>query len=274
MGALHRGHISLMKLASAQNDFVVATIFVNPTQFAPTEDLDRYPRTLEKDIDLMTTEQAGVNFVFAPSSPKEMYPAGCVTRVEIPTMQSTHEGQSRPGFFSGVATVVSKLFNIVRPTRAYFGQKDAMQCIAIKRMVRDLNFPIDVIIGETMREPDGLAMSSRNIYLSPDERKRAPLLYKALSKGKQLYLGGERDAQKITAAALQVLDEAKHQPPVMTPQYLSLADASFGHEVKNIEEESEGAILSAAVFLGSTRLIDNVVLPPPKQIRQNHVGQL
>lgn len=259
MGALHRGHTSLMTRAAAENDVVVATIFVNPTQFGPNEDLARYPRTLEKDVDLIAKEGARVDVVFAPGNPAEIYPPGFSTRVDVAAMDATLEGKARPGHFSGVTTVVAKLFNIIRPTNAYFGQKDAMQCVAIKRLVRDLNFPVNVVIGDTVREADGLAMSSRNMYLSPVERRRATVLYRALSKGKDMYLSGERRAEKIISAAQAVLD-VQEDPPIKT-QYLSLADAAFGNEVQVVDSKGEGGILSGAILLGSTRLIDNVLLP-------------
>jgi len=205
MGYLHKGHLSLVEAARKENDVVVVSIFVNPTQFGPNEDYNRYPRDLERDLRLL--EPIGVDYVFNPSV-EEMYPAMYSTYVEEVELSKYLCGASRPGHFRGVCTVVTKLFNIVKPTKAYFGQKDAQQFRVLRRMVRDLNMDVEMIEMPIVREEDGLAMSSRNVYLSPEERKEATRLYKSLLKAKELIESGERDVQKIKSEMLKILDQS------------------------------------------------------------------
>lgn len=277
MGALHAGHISLISHALPHSDALFCSIFVNPTQFGVGEDFDKYPRDVAKDVlaieqglSAAAAAQGGGGrdveaVVFAPSV-RELYGDRFSTRVDIGLMADTSEAHARPQFFSGVATVVSKLFNITQPHRAYFGQKDALQCVAVRRLVEDLNFGLEVVVCDTLREADGLAMSSRNVYLSAEERKRAPILYKALCAGRSRYLDGERSAQEIIKATKEALEKGEDWwaagPPRPEVQYVSIADAGFGHELDYIDPKGPGAFLSTAVRLGSTRLIDNVVLPP------------
>ncbi|KAI8912305.1 hypothetical protein DFJ77DRAFT_501867 [Powellomyces hirtus] len=260
MGALHAGHVSLAKLARQQCDKVVASIFVNPAQFAPTEDLAKYPRTQERDVEMLAEQ--GVDVIFIPAV-KEMYPAGIVldvsdqrgTFVEVKGKSHQMEGSIRPHFFRGVATVVTKLFNIMQPTKAYFGQKDAQQCAVIRSMVRDLFVPTEIVVGETMREKDGLAMSSRNRYLSPEERAIAPVLYKALSAGAAAFHEkGITRKDELVAIAKGIIEtqEGVHL------EYLSLADPFSLEELDSIG--LNGAIFSGAVRVGKTRIIDNCLL--------------
>ncbi|KAJ3012949.1 pantothenate synthase [Thoreauomyces humboldtii] len=261
MGALHAGHASLASLARGTCDRVVASIFVNPAQFAPTEDLAVYPRTQDADVALLGSR--GVDLIFAPTV-KEMYPAGIVldvsgqrgTFVEVRGKSHQMEGSVRPHFFRGVATVVTKLFNIIQPDKAFFGQKDAQQCAVIRSMVRDLFVPTKIVVGDTVREDDGLAMSSRNRYLSPEERAVAPILYKALSAGLAAYRGPEsvtsrEELIRIAKAIVEKQDGAKLE-------YLSVADPFSLEEVDNVG--SDGAIFSGAVKVGKTRIIDNILL--------------
>ncbi|ORY49145.1 Pantoate-beta-alanine ligase [Rhizoclosmatium globosum] len=248
MGALHQGHLSLAKTAKQDCDKVVASIFVNPAQFAPTEDLDRYPRTFENDVKLLST--VGVDAVFAPSV-QEMYPAGITldvskqtgTFVEVKGKSHMLEGSVRPHFFRGVATVVTKLFNVIQPHKAFFGQKDGQQCAVIRTMSRDLLIPTEIVVCQTIRETDGLAMSSRNRYLSVEERETAPVLYRALRAAEVLFEGGERDANVLREVAGKILKESG--VPV---EYLS---GKIG---------KDGAMMSGAVRIGKTRIIDNVLL--------------
>jgi pantoate--beta-alanine ligase len=257
MGALHSGHTSLANLARKQCDIVVASIFVNPAQFAPTEDLSKYPRTFEDDVKLLQSEN--VDVVFAPSV-KEMYPAGIplvVTEqvgsfVTVQGKSHQMEGSIRPHFFRGVATVVSKLFNIIEPTTAYFGQKDVQQCSVVKTMVRDLHFPIKIEVGETIRESDGLAKSSRNRYLNEEERDLAPCLYAGFKETLKLFESGERDRDRLLKVCK---DKITQRGGVI--EYISLADPLGLEEVTTI---SHGVILSGAIKVGKTRIIDNVLL--------------
>ncbi|KAJ3287810.1 hypothetical protein HK104_008452 [Borealophlyctis nickersoniae] len=256
MGALHEGHLSLARLARKQCDQVVASIFVNPAQFAPTEDLSKYPRTVERDIELLT--EAGVDVVFLPSVP-EMYPNGIPldvkgTFVEVKGKSHQMEGSIRPHFFRGVATVVTKLFNIIQPTHAFFGQKDAQQCAVVRSMVRDLWIPTTIIVGATIREPDGLAMSSRNRYLSPDERAIAPVLYKGLSAGLDACETGVKDRKDL----IEIIEKVIKAEPRVQLEYLSLANPFSLVEEERVGED--GAILSGAIRVGKTRIIDNVLL--------------
>ena len=202
MGYLHAGHISLVEMARKENDITVVSIFVNPTQFGPNEDLSRYPRDLDRDLGML--QAAGVDWVFTPAG-EEIYPSGYSTYVDVRGVTEPLEGAARPGHFQGVATVVAKLFNLVQPSRAYFGQKDAQQVAVIRQMVRDLNFPLDLVVGETLREKDGLAMSSRNVYLNPEERQAALVLYRSLNAVKALWDGGERRGSHLRDAMTSTL---------------------------------------------------------------------
>ncbi|NLO90160.1 MAG: pantoate--beta-alanine ligase [Clostridia bacterium] len=249
MGYLHEGHLSLMRRSVEENDFTVASVFVNPTQFGENEDYDTYPRDLNRDIKL--AEEVGVDAVFAPSA-EEMYPIGYCTYVEVLGLTEVMCGASRPGHFRGVTTVVSKLFNITQPDRAYFGQKDAQQALVVRRMVRDLNFPLEIVILPTVREKDGLALSSRNTYLNDEERKAALVVPESLRKGKELLQSGERNAAKIIEAVKKVIENE----PLARIDYVDLRDIETLREVETIN----GPVLVAvAVWIGKTRLIDNFV---------------
>jgi len=250
MGYLHEGHISLARRAREECQSVVASIFVNPTQFGPAEDLSKYPRDLKRDLSLL--ESAGVDLVWTPDN-ETMYPPGFSTWVEVEGLTKPLEGASRPGHFRGVTTVVTKLFNAVQPQRAYFGQKDAQQAAVIRKMTRDLNFPIEIVVCPTVREADGLAMSSRNSYLSPEERKAATILFRALTAAKSAYERGERDAEELR----KIMKETLASEPRAQMQYVSCADYDTLDELETVTGKS---LLSMAVFLGKTRLIDNFVL--------------
>lgn len=250
MGYLHDGHLSLVRLAQAECASVIVSIFVNPAQFGPKEDLAAYPRNLEGDQALL--ESAGVDLLWTPST-ELMYPPGYQTWVEVEDLTQVLEGAMRPGHFRGVATVVAKLFNAVQPHKAYFGQKDAQQVAVIRRMVQDLNFPLEVVVGPIRREADGLAMSSRNAYLNPSERQAATVLQRALSAAKAAYDGGERSGERLRQIMLAVLAAE----PLARVQYASCADRA---SLQELETLSEGALLSMAVYIGKTRLIDNCVL--------------
>jgi len=250
MGYLHDGHLSLVARAKAECSAVAVSIFVNPTQFGPNEDLARYPRDLPRDLGLL--EAAGVDLVFAPQ-PAEVYPPGFDTVIEVRGVTDVLEGAVRPGHFAGVATVVAKLFNIVQPTRAYFGQKDAQQSVVIRKLVRDLNLPVEVIVAPTVREPDGLALSSRNSYLAPDQRAAAPAIYRALSAAQARFEAGERGAEALREAMRAVIAAE----PLMSIDYVSVADAETLRELTIVERQ---ALVSMAVRLGATRLIDNLIL--------------
>ncbi|MCS7249009.1 MAG: pantoate--beta-alanine ligase [Anaerolineales bacterium] len=251
MGYLHEGHLSLVRAARRECASVVVSIFVNPTQFGPQEDFDRYPRDLPRDLALLEAE--GVDLVWTPT-PQGMYPEGYQTWVTVEKVAAPLEGAMRPGHFRGVATVVVKLFNAVQPDRAYFGQKDAQQALVIRRLVADLNFPLEVVVCPTVREPDGLAMSSRNIYLNPQERRAATVLYCALTAAQAAYQAGERNADRLRQAMEAVLA----REPLARPQYVSCARLDDLQEWQG--EVSGPALLSLAVFIGGTRLIDNLVL--------------
>jgi pantoate--beta-alanine ligase len=250
MGFLHAGHISLVEAARADNEGVAASLFVNPTQFGPNEDFDRYPRARERDLQML--EAAGCDLVFAPDV-AEMYPVGFDARIEIGGVTEGLEGAVRPGHFAGVATVVAKLFNITTPTRAYFGQKDAQQVAVIRKLVRDLDMPLEVVVRPTVREPDGLAMSSRNAYLTAEQRQDALALWQGLSAAKALYEGGERRAERLRAAMAAPIAALG-----ATADYLSVADPLTLGELEAVGER--GALLSLAVRIGTTRLIDNILL--------------
>ncbi|MFZ8843443.1 pantoate--beta-alanine ligase [Thermoflexus sp.] len=251
MGYLHEGHLSLVRRARAENDRVAVSVFVNPTQFGPHEDYARYPRDLERDLRLL--EPLGVDLVFVPSV-EEMYPPGFQTWVIVEEVSRPLEGASRPGHFRGVATVVAKLFNILQPDRAYFGQKDAQQTVVIRRMVQDLNIPVEIVICPTVREPDGLAMSSRNTYLNPEERRAATVLFRALQAAKARYEAGERDAERLREAMREVI----RAEPLARIDYVSVAHPETLQELERVEGP---ALLSLAVYIGTTRLIDNLMLP-------------
>jgi pantoate--beta-alanine ligase len=251
MGYLHAGHLSLVRQARAECGAVAVSIFVNPTQFGPREDLSRYPRDLERDLRLLREEQ--VDLVFVPSV-AEMYPNGFSSSVDVRDVTEMLEGAVRPGHFQGVATVVCKLFNIVQPTRAYFGQKDAQQTVVVRRMARDLDMPLEVVVVPTVREPDGLAMSSRNVYLSAQQRQAATVLYRALNAAGARYNAGERDAEALRRAMRAVLDAE----PLANPEYVSVADALTLRELDHVG--AAGALCSLAVRFGTTRLIDNMLL--------------
>ena len=251
MGYLHEGHLALVRRARSENETVVVSIFVNPTQFGAGEDFQTYPRDPERDLTLLQGEE--VDVVFMPPA-EEMYPAHFSTWVDVQQITERLEGAFRPGHFRGVATVVAKLFNIVEPTRAYFGQKDAQQLIVIKRMVSDLNMNLELVAVPTVREPDGLAMSSRNTYLSPKERQAALVLWQALNLASQLWSEGERNASKIRQKMKALIDSE----PLAQIDYISVADAESLEELGEIDCP---ALVSLAVRVGKTRLIDNIVLP-------------
>ncbi len=250
MGYLHEGHLALVKQARIENSAVIVSIYVNPAQFSPREDFGAYPRELNRDLELLRGE--GVDIVFVPSD-DEMYPPEFSSWVDVEKVTERLEGASRPGHFRGVATVVAKLFNIVQPTKAYFGQKDAQQAVIIKKMVADLNMGIEIVVVPTVRESDGLAMSSRNIYLSPGERQAATILFKALTLARQLRQGGEKDAGKIRWQMTSLIQKE----PLAQIDYVSIADAETLEELNLIERP---ALASLAVRIGKTRLIDNMPL--------------
>jgi pantoate--beta-alanine ligase len=252
MGYLHEGHLSLVRAARGENQHVVATIFVNPTQFAPNEDLARYPRDEARDLALLDAE--GVDALFAPDA-DEMYAEGYATYVQVERLTARLEGASRPSHFRGVTTVVAKLLNIVHPRRAYFGQKDAQQLVVIRRMARDLDFDAEIVARPIVREPDGLAMSSRNVYLQGEDRTAALVLNRALSLAAVLFDGGERDADSIRAAMEKLIGAE----PRAQADYVSVADLETLEELEAIDRP---ALASLAVRIGGTRLIDNAVLDP------------
>ncbi len=251
MGYLHEGHLELVRRARAENRHVIVSIFVNPTQFGPKEDYASYPRDTERDLALLKKEKVGI--VFMPGA-EEMYPPGYITWVDVTKVTGRLEGAVRPGHFRGVATVVAKLFNIVEPTRAYFGQKDAQQLVVIKKMVADLNMNLEVIAVPTVREPDGLAMSSRNVYLNPEERKSAQVLYKALTLAQKLRNKGETNADIIRKEMTSLIQS---EPHVAGIDYVSIADAETLEELDKIDRQ---ALVSLAVKIGKPRLIDNIIL--------------
>lgn len=250
MGFLHDGHLALVRRARQECRSVVVSIFVNPTQFGPNEDLDKYPRDLDRDIRLLS--EVGADLLWTPT-PEVMYPPGFQTWVEVESLTRPLEGAVRPGHFRGVTTVVAKLFNAVQPQKAYFGQKDAQQAAVIQRMTKDLDFPIEIIVCPTVREADGLAMSSRNTYLNPQERSAATVLYRALKAAQDAYEQGERDA----AALRRVMAEVIQSEPLARMQYVSCADWDTLEELEQVRGK---ALLSMAVFVGKTRLIDNLIL--------------
>ena len=250
MGYLHEGHLALVRQARSENPSVVASIFVNPTQFGPHEDFKQYPRDPERDLALL--EKEGADVVFMPPA-EEIYPPDFNGWVEVGKLAERLEGAARPGHFRGVATVVARLFNIVQPDRAYFGQKDAQQLLVIKKMASDLDMGIEVVAVPTVREPDGLAMSSRNTYLNAEERKQAVVLFQALTLAQKLYAGGEKDAEVI----LKQMTALIQQQPLADIEYISIADAETLDELDRVKPP---ALVSMAVRFGKTRLIDNVVV--------------
>jgi pantoate--beta-alanine ligase len=250
MGYLHEGHLALMRDGKNRGDTLIISIFVNPTQFGPKEDYEKYPRDMQRDLKL--AQKVGVDIVFTPSA-HEMYPDNFQTHVEVERVTQHLCGISRPGHFRGVTTIVAKLFNIVKPHLALFGQKDYQQLVTIKRMVEDLNMDIEIIGVPTVRERDGLAMSSRNTYLSPKKRKEAAKLYRALREGEELFRQSERNAAVILTTVREIIEEAKPT----TIDYIKICDA---HTLEDIEEIKNEAIIAVAVQIGKTRLIDNIIL--------------
>jgi pantoate--beta-alanine ligase len=253
MGALHDGHLSLVRRAKAEAGFVVVSIFVNPLQFGPGEDFNKYPRTFGHDQAVLQRE--GMDLIFAPSV-AEMYPKGAVTYVNVDGLSERLDGKSRPGHFRGVATVVSKLFHIVEPDVAFFGQKDAAQVAILKRMVSDLNLPVEIVVCPIVREPDGLAMSSRNVYLDPGQRRQALVLSRSLRRAQELFLHGERRADRIGDAARKVFAEE----PAVRLDYLSIVDPD---SLESVNDTAPGTLVAVAAYVGATRLIDNIILGKP-----------
>ena len=253
MGYLHAGHLSLVAQARQEHGATAVSIFVNPTQFGPREDFARYPRDMERDLHLLA--EANVDLVFAPTV-STMYPEGFGTYVVLPAADEVLEGSARPDHFRGVATVVCKLLNIVQPTRAYFGQKDAQQTVVVRQMIRDLNLPTSIVVAPTVREADGLALSSRNTYLSAEQRAAAPVLYRALEAARQRYAAGERASEALRQTICAVLASA----PLVSLEYVSVADPLMLRELVVVGRD--GALLSLAARLGSVRLIDNLLLEP------------
>ncbi len=252
MGFLHEGHLSLVRRAKQECGAAAVSIFVNPTQFGPREDFSTYPRDMERD--LAQLRSLGTDLVFTPDV-NEIYPPGHATGVEVGVVTEPLEGAVRPGHFRGVATVVCKLFNITQPTRAYFGQKDAQQTVVIRKMVRDLDMPLDVVICPTVREADGLAMSSRNTYLAPADRQAAAVLYRALRAAEKRFVAGERDAEALRDVLRTTI---AGEPAAAAPDYVSVADRDTLRELQTVTDG--GALLSLAVRFGKTRLIDNIVV--------------
>ncbi len=250
MGYLHEGHLALVRQARAENPSVVVSIFVNPAQFGPQEDFTKYPRDPQRDLALLEGEKTDI--VFMPSA-AEMYPPRFSSWVEVEKVTERLEGASRPGHFRGVTTVVAKLCNIVQPTRAYFGQKDAQQAIVIKKMAADLDMNLEIITVPTVREPDGLAISSRNTYLNPEQRRAATVLYQALGLAQKLWSQGERDAEKLRREMLALI----RKEPLAEVDYVSIADAET---LEELDKVNPPALVSLAVRIGKTRLIDNIVL--------------
>jgi pantoate--beta-alanine ligase len=250
MGALHEGHLSLVRAAKKSCDVVAASIFVNPTQFGPNEDLEKYPRNLERDCAML--ERDNVELVFAPSV-EEMYPAGAVTWVEVAGLSERLDGRSRPGHFRGVTTVVAKLFHIIEPNAAFFGQKDAAQVAVIRKMVRDLNFAVEIVACPIVREADGLAMSSRNAYLDARQRQDALVLQRALVRVKELWGGGEKDVAKLIAGGKEEIGEKES----VRLDYFEVVDPD---NLEAVAKAEAGALVAVAGYVGTTRLIDNIVL--------------
>ena len=257
MGALHAGHIALVRRARQDSATLAVSIFVNPAQFGPQEDLALYPRDLERDLALLEVE--GVDLVFTPG-PEEIYPPGFDTWIDPGKLAARLEGAVRPGHFRGVATVVTKLFNVVRPDRAYFGQKDGQQLAVIRQLVQDLNLSASIVVVPTVRDADGLALSSRNEYLTAEQRKAAPVIYQSLAWIEELWRGGLNDAKSLRTAARKLLEA---EPLVDEVDYVSVANAETLEELDQIQIR---AMASVAVRMGRTRLIDNMILEPPETV--------
>jgi len=251
MGALHAGHVSLVRTARSRSGLLAVSIFVNPTQFGPKEDFSKYPRTLEQDRALLAAEK--VDYLFVPSV-DEMYPGGATTWVDVEGLSSLLDGRSRPGHFRGVSTVVAKLFHIVQPDLAFFGQKDAAQVAIIQKMVRDLNFDVEIVVCPTVREPDGLAMSSRNAYLNSAQRRQATVLSRSLQRVQMMADQGETSASALLAAGKGVMAEE----PAVRLDYFEIVDRNT---LESSTDVSHGALVAVAAYVGDTRLIDNIVLP-------------
>ncbi|HEX8852858.1 MAG TPA: pantoate--beta-alanine ligase [Pyrinomonadaceae bacterium] len=264
MGALHDGHLSLVREARRMCDVVVVSVFVNPTQFGPGEDFERYPRDLTND----TTKLADYNveYIFAPSV-EEIYPKGFATYVTVEGLSEPLEGVARPGHFRGVATVLTVLFNTVRPDFAFFGQKDAQQTIVVKRLVRDLAFDTEIVVLPTVREDSGLALSSRNTYLDPQERRAATVLYRALSQAREVYMEGERSARRLAEVARDIIESE----PRARLEYVSVSDAETMEKLDKISDERP-VLIALAAHVGRTRLIDNIILQPARQ--KGHTSDL
>ncbi len=250
MGFLHAGHISLVERARRENDHVGVSIFVNPTQFAPTEDLAAYPRDLERDLRLL--REAGADLVWTPPA-AEVYPPGFQTYITVEEVTRPLEGAARPTHFRGVATVVAKLFNVFQPDRAYFGQKDAQQAVVIQQMARDLDFPLEIVICPIVREPDGLALSSRNVYLTPEQRAAAPVLNRALRAARDAWQAGKHDGERLR----EIMQGVLAAEPLARPDYVSAADPVT---LVELGDAGRGVLLSMAVRIGRARLIDNMLL--------------
>lgn len=252
MGALHEGHASLVRTSKAQCDATAVSIFVNPLQFGPSEDLSKYPRTPERDSQIL--ESQGADVLFLPTA-SEMYPAGATTQVEVGGLSERLDGLSRPGHFRGVATVVAKLFEIVRPDFAFFGQKDAAQVAVLRRMVRDLDMDVKLVVCPIVREPDGLAMSSRNAYLTPEQRKQGLILSRSLAEVQRTAEAGEGDAEKLITLGKNAIQ----QEPAARLDYFAIVDPD---SLEPVSDTSRGALVAVAAYVGTTRLIDNLLLPP------------
>jgi pantoate--beta-alanine ligase len=250
MGALHEGHLSLVRAAKARCDVTAVSIFVNPLQFAPTEDLDKYPRPLERDAGML--EQLGVDLLFLPTV-DEMYPPGAQTHVQVNELSTKLDGASRPGHFRGVATVVTKLFEIVRPDCAFFGQKDAAQVAVLRKLVNDLDMDVEIVVCPIVREEDGLAMSSRNIYLTPEQRQQSLVLHRALMRVQTLADQGERSAARLIEVGMQVIAEE----PAARLDYFAVVDPNTLDPVADV---THGSLVAVAAYFGTTRLIDNILL--------------
>jgi pantoate--beta-alanine ligase len=250
MGALHEGHLSLVRAARTQCDVVIASVFVNPRQFGPTEDFSKYPRDPEKDAAMLAAEKT--DYLFLPSL-EEMYPPGATSWVTVEGLSEKLDGRSRPGHFNGVTTIVAKLFNIVQPDLAFFGQKDAAQVAVVNKMVRDLNFDVRIVVCSIVRETDGLAMSSRNAYLNPEQRKQALVLYRSLMRVQMLADRGESNAPRLKTSGEQVIAEE----PAVRLDYFEIVNPDNLDPVADI---SGGALVAVAAYVGNTRLIDNIVV--------------
>lgn len=250
MGALHAGHLSLVRAARSRCDMVVVSIFVNPSQFGPNEDFSKYPRSFDSDCAMLEKEKA--DYIFHPSV-EEMYPVGAATWVTVEGLSEKLDGRSRPGHFRGVTTIVSKLFNVVQPDMAFFGQKDAAQVAIIRKMVRDLDFDLEIVVCPTVREADGLAMSSRNAYLNPEQRRQATVLYRALMRLQMLVDRGEKNARVLIAAGKQVMAEESS----VRLDYLEIVNPDT---LDPVTEIGQGALIAVAAYVGTTRLIDNIVV--------------